>query len=202
MAHPERADRAEALARRLNVPISYDPEPDEERNPWRCARQAWKVASSKKGATHAMVIQEDIMCRDDFLKHARRALRAKPDRPTSFFLGWLPSPTAQLALSHANRCAAWVPGAYAGWCPTIALAMPRWMGEQLAAFDDGTRPVADDDVAGRYLRELGVRWWATIPSLVDHDDDAPSLMSMGTRNRRAMCWLGESDPNLINWDAD
>jgi hypothetical protein len=202
MAHPSRSEYAEALAARLKVPIVYDPEPDEERNPWRCARQAWKVASSKQGATHAMVIQEDVICRDDLLKHVRRALRAKPDRAVSFFLGWLPSQTAQLALSHASRCAAWVPGAHAGWCPTIALAMPRWMGEQLAAFDDGTRPVADDDVAGRYLRELGTGWYATIPSLVDHDDDAPSLMSMGTRNRGAMCYLGHGDPTRINWNAD
>src|SRR5207344_440894 len=54
MSHPSRSDYAEALAARLKVPIVYDPEPDEERNPWRCARQAWKVASSKQGATHAM----------------------------------------------------------------------------------------------------------------------------------------------------
>lgn len=203
MAHPDRAEYAEALARRLKGSvIVYDPDPLGERNPWRCAREAWKIGASKKGSTHVLVIQEDAIVRDDFLKHVRRALRVHPDRITTLFLGWLPAETARAALVACNRCAAWVLGSYAGWCPTIALVMPREAADELWRFDDGTRPVADDDVVGRFLRETNRRWWATVPSLANHDDDAPSLMSTTGRDRSAMCYVGDADPWLVDWSRD
>lgn len=202
MAHPSRRDLAESLSKQLRAPVSYDPDPEEERNPWRCARQAWKVGAAKPGATHVLVVQEDCIPCPDFRKHVGRALRAKPDRVASFFLGWLPAQTAQLALSAVSRCAAWQIGSHAGWCPTIALAMPLELADGFWRFEDGTRPVADDDVAGRYLRSIGVPWYASLPSLVDHDDEAPSLMSTEARNRQAMCYAGDADLSRVDWHAD
>jgi hypothetical protein len=203
MAHPSRSGMAEALSGRLRgSAVVYDPEPDGERNPWRCAREAWR--RTPPGCTHRLVVQEDVLPCPRFLYHARRALAAKPDRITSFFLGTNATVTWRDMLIADARGAHWVEGSRAGWVPALALAIPARLVPSLVEFDDGTRPVADDDVYGRWIREHGLPWYATIPSLVDHDDDAPSLMrnQYATGARVAACPIGETDPSAIDWTRD
>lgn len=201
MAHPSRAEMASRLRDQLGeaTDVTLDPEPDGPRNPWRCARAAW--ANTPPGCTHRLVMQEDtIPCRD-FLHHARRALAAKPDRVASFYLGTNATQTWRRMLIAVESCEAWVEGFQASWCPALALAMPVELVPSLVAFDDGTRPVADDEVYGRWCRENRWPWYATIPSLVNHDDDAPSLMrDPYTRGSRvAACWVGSVDAHRIDW---
>jgi hypothetical protein len=176
-----------------------DPEPNEERNPWRTARECWK--HTPDDCTHRLVLQDDIIPCRRFLDHARRALAARPSRITSFYLGMNATLTYRSMLVAAQDCSAWVLGSTDSWVPCLALAIPRDLTASLAEFDDGTRPVADDDVVGRWCRWHGLPWYATIPSLVDHDDDAPSLMRSDWANGRrvAACWIGDADPGLIDW---
>jgi hypothetical protein len=203
MAHPSRADYARSLQRELGRgEIVYDPDPDGERNPWRTAREAWRL--TPPGCSHRLVVQEDVVPCPRFLHHARRALAAKPDRITTFYVGTNATITWRAMLVAAERCAAWVEGSRAGWVPALALAIPARLVPSLATFEDGTRPVADDDVYGRWVRTYGLPWYATIPSLVDHDDDAPSLMRnvYASGRRVAACPIGTTDPSLIDWSRD
>lgn len=135
--------------------------------------------------------------------HARRAITAKPDRIVSFFLGTNATETWRRMLVADGHGASWVEGFAASWVPALAISIPARFIPSLVAFDDGTVPIADDEVYGRWLRKLGLPWWATIPSLVDHDDSAPSLMrdQYARGARRAACWVGDCDPGLIDWSA-
>lgn len=210
MAHPSRLEYAHALRRRLHarrasgetLEIVLDPDPDGPRNPWRTARLAWQRTPAD--CTHRLVVQEDVIPCPNFLRHARRALRAKPDRITSFYLGTNATVTWRDLLVADARGAHWVQGFANSWIPALALAIPRGFVHSLADYDDGSRPVADDDVYGRWAREHRLPWFATIPSLVDHDDDAPSLMrdQYATGQRRAACPIGDTDPSLIDWTRE
>lgn len=204
MAHPSRSSYAHALRRELGgrVEVVFDPDPDGEPNPWRCAREAWRRTPAT--CTHRLVVQEDVMPCPRFLHHARLALAAKPDRITSFYLGTNATVTWRSMLVACERCAAWVQGFPNTWVPALALAIPQRFVASLATYDDNTRPVADDDVYGRWTREYRLPWFATIPSLVDHNDDAPSLMRnpYASGRRVAACPIGSTDPSLIDWTRD
>jgi hypothetical protein len=202
MCHPSRLDLAHALRRKLAngrrdrtvIDLVVDPDPDADRNPWRTARLAW--ARTPPGYTHRLVLQEDVVPCPRLLYHVRRALRAKPDRIASF--------TWRSLLVADAQGAHWVQGFPNSWVPALALAIPTHLVPSLVEYDDGSRPVADDDVYGRWTREHGLPWYATIPSLVDHDDDAPSLMRdpYARGERRAACPIGLTDPGLIDWTRD
>lgn len=210
MAHPSRAEYAQRLRRQLKdgkrqaplIDVVLDPDPDAERNPWRCAREAWR--RTPPGFTHRLVLQEDVIPCPRFLHHARRALAAKPDRIVTFYLGTNAIVTWRQMLIADARGAHWVEGFPNSWVPALALSIPTRFVESLVSFDDGTRPVADDDVYGRWTREHRLPWYATIPSLVDHDDEAPSLMrDPYTRGQRiAACPIGTTDPSRIDWTRD
>lgn len=213
--HPDRPDLPRRLIRSLRpgraafknlhaplIEVVTDPDPGAARNPWRTARLCWQ--RTPDSCTHRLLLQDDALpCRDALL-HVVHALTARPDRVTSFFLGQYPSDAWRAQLVASQRCAAWVMGTWVSWVPCVALAIPRRLCASLAAFDDGTQPVADDDVVGRWARDNRIPWYATIPSLFDHDDSAPSLMrdrySRGKRS--ASCWIGNEDPGLIDWSIE
>lgn len=210
--HPARPDLPRRLRKLLQtgkqrtgghgplIEVVPDPEPEGERNPWRTARECWR--STPPGCTHRLVIQDDVIPCRRFLHHASLALAARPDRIVAFYVGMNATLTYRSMLVASQDCSAWVLGDSSSWVPCLALAVPAPLIPSLVAFDDGTRPVADDDVYGRWCRSEGLPWYATIPSLVDHDDDAPSLMRSEWANGRrvAACWVGAADPGLIDWE--
>lgn len=207
--HPSRPDLPKRLRAALRMPRSQslievvaDPDPLGAPNPWRTARECWQ--RTPDWCTHRLVLQDDIIPCRHFLAHAKRALEAKPDRITAFYLGTNAIVTHRSMLVAASRCAAWVEGFPGAWVPALALAIPARLAHSLAAFHDGTAPIADDDVYGRWCRENGLPWYATIPSLVNHDDEVPSLMrdQYARGSRRAACWVGEADPGLVDWTLD
>jgi hypothetical protein len=181
------------------VEVVSDPDPSGEANPWRCARECWQTTPD--WCTHRLVIQDDAVPCSRFLVHAQRALAARPDRITAFYVGTNAIFTYRRMLVAAQDCSAWVEGDPTSWVPCIALAMPAEWALSLGDFHDGTAPIADDDVVGRWCRTRGLPWYATIPSLVDHDDEAASLMRSEWANGRrvAACWVGQADPMLIDW---
>jgi hypothetical protein len=95
------------------------------------------------------------------------------------------------------------------WLPTVAVIWPRCCVEAILAYSERhpfpDRQVADDGNLGIWARAEGVTVLATMPSLVEHRDDTPSLMgkhhmSGANPSRIATCWMGEElSPLTLQW---
>jgi hypothetical protein len=198
----------------LEVEVVADPDPHGDPSPWRTAKLAW--ALTPPWCTHRLVIQDDAMPCTDFLWAAVEAIRHRPAALVSFFMGWAGTWMASAMRAQADT-SSWYLHPDRSWLPHVALAMPRELAVDLAVWvppDVRDRRADDEAVAWwsqeRRTRGVGVDCWVTIPSLVQHDDDAPSTMyahrgaqaervATGERMRRAACWIGDYHPRVIDW---
>jgi hypothetical protein len=216
-AHPTRAHLAECLLDCLGTgEIVYDPDPGHTPSPWRtyeaCLRRGLEL-----GDDHILVIQEDVLICGNFLAGVARALSARPDNPVAFFVPGKP-PAYINAIYRVRRDG----GAFAElplgtWCPVVATAWPRHLAEGLLEWSVPNRPrawAADDEIAGRFLYAVSVPVLASVPSLVEHPDTEPSVMSRHRRvgdgrdpGRRAYYYIGDEpetfgcDAARIEWDS-
>lgn len=206
--HPLRAALAAQLAEAIggDVELAVDPDPDGRPSPWRAYRNALELTPA--GATHRLVIQDDaIVCRD-FRETVTRAVAARPDRLITLFVGGLPREHRNRVLTACSRDEPWAELDNLRWCPAIALVWPVAMIGPLLDFYDklpSARWTADDEIIGRYCKTTLRLPLATVPSLVEHPDDVPSLV--GRRNaagldkaRVAACFIHpDCDPLSIDW---
>lgn len=217
---PARAELAAALVADLGdaipVELATDPDPPPPGtppesplwNPWRTYRHA--VETTPAWATHRLILQDDVLVCAGFSLAAARAVSARPDRPITFYVGGNARLAAARVLHAASRGLPWTDVPNYSWCPAVALAWPVRLLEPLLAYVDRQRWNgsfrADDEIIGRFLRSVGEVPLATVPSLVDHPDDVPSLIGTRARGGRdkgriAACWIGdECDAALIDWD--
>jgi hypothetical protein len=87
--------------------------------------------------------------------------------------------------------------------PTLALAYPRDLALDLREHPESwvTHPIADDEIVGRWRAARRLDVWLTVPCLVQHDEEAPSVLlgHRESRPRYASCFIGEHSPALIDW---
>lgn len=211
-SHPRRAHLAEALAIQVDGRVCYDPDPDAHvKSPWRTYRRC--VETAPPDAEHIVVIQDDATVCDGFTTAARAAIAARPDRVIVFCVTGNP-PRHRLAVQKAClRGFHWAELEHAHWLPAIAVAWPASLARELVAWVDAQdypeRFVADDEITGRFLQSRRIVPVATVPSLVDHDDLEPSIMSRRQRQgrdpgRRAFIYVGrdcDCDAASIDWTA-
>src|SRR5215208_7982826 len=89
MAHPRRLSAAQTLRDRhpeLDLTILYDPQPDATPSALRAARLAWACAPA--GATHLLVVQDDMVLVPDIHRYVISAAKAMPSSVLSFFTEW------------------------------------------------------------------------------------------------------------------
>jgi hypothetical protein len=193
-------DRVERLLNRLDYfagqaimdaggfTLAADPDPDGVPSPWRSARVAWAAATG----THHLVIQDDAIPCANFLDRVAQVIDEKPGDPIALFFGVHSFPLDLVAYESALRsCDAFYPIPYAApWIPHVAVVMPRDHAHDLAAWGAARpHPMADDRILGEWAHAQDVQVYATCPSLVDHDDEAPSLMGgSALQVRRAFCF--------------
>jgi len=158
MAHPDRAHFIPYLQERLggSVPVVYD----ERQNIWDTCRRAWLAIDRE--ARYGLVIQDDSIVCDDFLKKAHRLL--KEDAVYSFYAGDL----LRTRITRAVRQGA--KEVRAGHIyHEIALAMRTKRIEEMVAFCD-EREAQDDHEIDLYARRECLEIIYPIPSLIDHRD--------------------------------
>lgn len=199
MAHPRRAAAARDIARAcgtLPARVVLDPEPGGPPSTVRTARLAWRPWSP--GATHHLVLQDDVTLPPDLDRHVLAAVTAQPDAALSFFSEW------GSFTSHALRI-----GAYGGYpwvrqpdtyLATQALVLPVGHAEALAGHlgtADLTEP--DDHVVHRYASAAGLPHLVSNPNLVEHDAGS-SLIGNGEMGaRRATVPLAAEAPLPPSW---
>lgn len=130
------------------------------------ASRAWATAGLRPHANH-LVIQDDVVVCSDFVRAACDVLAARPSAPVSFFFPDV------LCASVLPAPLFFKPGFFLG---TQAVAMPRAMALQAAAFLERDESRLDDTALDRFFREPSQRVYVTHPGLVDHDHTVDSLL--------------------------
>lgn len=201
--HPDRAFLLPRTAH-LKPTVVTDPDPEGIRNPWRTYRAC--LETLPHGATHLLVLQDDALVCDGFLRVARAALKHRPDSPVTFFVPTAMRRGSRLLLQACGRGSNWANlGYHEPWIPVVALCWPAALVPGFLEWADARgfgpdRRRADDGIVGRWARESRTDVWATVPSLVEHPDDVDSLI--GTKKRilrQAICFWDGVTP--IDWSS-
>lgn len=182
----------------------YDPEPNGPRNPWRTYREC--LYRTPADATHRLVLQDDAIVCDHFLETMRLVLEARPDNMLALFVpgSHRPATLEMYRACAADECFFPFPWGHGSWIPVVALVWPSAVIPEFLEWADAKYPVtkrrADDAIVGSYAREHRIEVLATVPSLVDHPDDVPSLIGnrMNERSRQAVCFV-DGDARQRGW---
>lgn len=207
--HPLRLDLAQSLAEKVGgAEVVSDPDPDHVlRSPWRTYRHA--LERTPEGADWRVVLQDDVLPCRWFRDVLPSSLASRPGRVLTYYVGGSPAPCARQVREACARGNSWVELRDIRWCPALALAWPVELIAPFLAWVDEHRwrPEfrADDEIIGRWMRDAGLRPLASVPSLIDHPDEHPSLIgrrAMGGVDlaRVAACFIDPAcDARTIDW---
>jgi hypothetical protein len=190
VAHPARSQSARALRDRhpeLAARIVYDPDPGGPRTALRTLAEACRTVPDH--ATHALILQDDVVLCDGFGAQLATLLRDPPPGVLSLFTDWSGRNSSLVRLAVlAGAC--WAP-AVDVYTPTQALLVPRNLAAPMAEFlsTQATPPEPDDVATRRFFAATGVPSLICAPNLVDHRDP-PSLVGNDYLGERASaCYL-------------
>ncbi|WP_214618553.1 hypothetical protein [Actinomadura sp. NEAU-AAG7] len=186
MYHPSRERSARAVARgcaELSPILVPDPDPGGPPSPLRTAKRAW--AACPPGATHHLVLQDDVVLAADFVTQLTGAVRLRPAHAVALYANRNSVRNSYLLRRAAALGSRWAPLSRHEYTPTLGLLLPaehaRALAEYLRAFPDDYRD--DDEAVTVFCRERGVPAVGTVPSLIDHGD-LPSVAGNGTHGTR------------------
>lgn len=186
MHHPARAKVLPALLAAcapLPVRVVEDPEPAGPPSPLRTAKRAW--AAVAEGATHHVVLQDDVVPVSGFAEHLVRAVASRPDVGVTFSVQGTSPRNAYAVRRAAAAGRAWAPMSVVEWTPTLALALPAADARALAAHfaELPDELLEDDDFVTPFCVSRGLRVFATVPNLVEHAG-LPSLSGYEVEGHR------------------
>lgn len=199
MAHPEREDTAQELVGQLggsNARMVLDPDPGGPRSTVRTAREAWKPWLP--GATHHLVLQDDVSLHPNFTKQAVDAIAAQPHSTVSFFAEWGSFTSSALRIAAvAGRPFVSQPDTYLS---TQAAAMPVEDALRFAMYLQTVGlDVPDDHAIWRWVHENQRTHLVTNPNLVDHDTVASLVGNSFQGVRRATVFVPEESASKRWW---
>ena len=203
--HPSRAQLLPQLMQKLNeCELVVDPEPDSsDRSAMRTYLECLRRTPAE--ATHRLIVQDDAVVTTNF---RALALERVAEHPTDLVAFFVPGRTLlRRGMERARaRGEQWyqLPGSL-NWTPTVALCWPAHLaaefvpaGEQVVATRaaQGMPTLADDPYVGAWRKKRKLPVWATVPCLVEHPDEVPSLYQAikpragGNRARVAAMYAG------------
>lgn len=200
--HPKRASILGRLKRRLpGARVVSDPDPSGVVYPWRTYREC--LASIQPEASHLLVVQDDATPCEHLLDVLPRIAARYPATMVSLYCGHYPTACAINVHRAANQGQVYAALDTRSWTPVVALLWPRPDALRCPTVI-ADRPVqarADDAVVGEYVRRVGAQPVVTVPNLVNHLDDVPSLVGSRMRSpyRTSCCWIGTCDPRTVEW---
>ena len=186
--HPSRAGllpRLIAGLERLPFDIVADdgPPPD----PWRGHRKCLERFQADL-YSHLVVIQDDALLCECFECELHCALEAEPAATLMLFLAAQPRLTAMAARRAAELGEPFAPKAPRDYLPVVGVSYPAAHVASILEWADqasGRVSRSDDFMLGRWHRDRDPRVLVTVPSLVQHPDDVPSVIGngLGARGR-------------------
>jgi hypothetical protein len=205
MHHPSRADFLPSILARcegLETRVITDPEPAAPPNPIRAARIAWR--SMPAGATHHLVLQDDVVLVEGFVERLREVVAGRPDDITAVYSNWNSVQNTYLIRCAVAAGLAWAPLSHNDYTPSLGVVMPVAHARAFAEHLDTLAPAVreDDEHITVYCRERGIRAVAAIPHLLDHGDIPTVAGTAGTYQATVLLpvrppvtaghWAGES----------
>ncbi len=174
MHHPRRSERIPPLVRGcapLIARVITDPDPDGVPSPLRTAKVAWR--SVQEGATHHLVLQDDIVLIPGFALQLNRVIASRPEHGISLYSHWDSPQNSYLIRRAAIAGWSFAPLSRSEWTPTQGFVLPAALARDLADFLDGIPDEVkdDDEMVVRFCREAGIPVLGTVPHLVDHRFD-------------------------------
>ncbi|MBO2447190.1 hypothetical protein J4573_08850 [Actinomadura barringtoniae] len=204
MHHPRRADRIPALVRAcapLEPKVVSDPDPGGRPSPLRTAKRAW--AAIEPGATHHLVLQDDVKPAPGFAEQLNAAVGLRPEHGVSLFCLWHTPHNSYLVRRAAVAGAAYAPLSPYEWTPTQGFVLPvaeaRALAEYLAGIPDEVQD--DDEMIVIFCRERGIPVVATVPHLLDSGHDQSLVEGHHDGLRAAvyapdLAWSGSPDADV------
>jgi hypothetical protein len=210
-SHPSRRELRERLLPALaGMPVEVVETDFDPPNPW---MGYLACMDAPPDCTHLLIVQDDCVACRNLTPALHLIAQAKPNNPVCLYLGMLP-PQKGIALRAAVMKKKYVELTPASaFMPVVAVLWPieklihfrDWAGapKVLRRRNGLTLYEASDDA-------MGARWWrstrqtvyATIPSLIEHPDDAVSTIGRTNSGRTALFWHGQDwDALSVDWAA-
>ena len=126
------------------------------------------------------MLQDDALPCDGFAEAVHAAILDRPGSILCLFapgFGYVTRPM-QAARARGERWMAWRTRAFV---PLVAVVYPAAHPARIVEFSEKRKVHmgrADDAIVATYCRALHVPVWATVPCLVEHRDELPSVMKM------------------------
>ncbi len=201
--------RDDALARLLTrVPapeIITDHEvenPNPFRNYLRC------LAGAPADVTHLCVLQDDALPCLSFTSRLAAAVQERPDELISLFVGGLSGKTRKDFWAAQMNDERWSPVHFRETHHVVALVWPVQLAQNFLDWWAGEPRIpgpkvqrSDDAVVTHWIKSMyASRFtrrtvWATVPCLVEHPDDLPSIVQgnrrLGDKGRRAIAFIDD-----------
>lgn len=194
--HPSRAELHEALLERLApLPVTISLHSSSPPNPWAGYEQAVREFLLNSEESHCVLLQDDAIPCGGFIQKVNERIEERPEEVLSLWVGGLRCKTTANYLQAMQRGERWCQIFFSDICHVVGLVWPRPLAEHFLEWAATSRlpgenrpQQSDDAIAGAWMRRTHNTVWATIPSLIEHNDSTPSTIGrpQGDRGRRAI----------------
>ncbi len=142
-----------------------------------------------------------MVCRD-FPPAVTAVIEERPEPVISLWVGALPGRTRKDFWAAQGQKERWSPIYFREIHHCVALVWPRELVEEFLDWSSSSRlpgdcrqVQSDDAIIGAWARRTKKRFWATVPSLVEHVDDPETVPStigrpQGDKGRKAIAFAG------------
>ena len=178
-SHPSRAHLHQPLADSLGLPTEIVIHESDPPSPWDGYRLC---LSNLPDSSHLVVLQDDATVCTNFAEAITEVARFNPDTPVVLFLAHLPRRTAKDAVKAMKSRQSYVQLFIRDFCPVVGMLWPTHKAHEFMEWTKSGRlpgqpnPRSDDAVVGRWMLTTKQTIRVTVPSLVQHLDQEPSLI--------------------------
>jgi len=153
-----------------------------------------RALKANKGASHHLVLQDDLALCQDFIASVMEVIRARPENLIALYTN------SRLVFTARHRREAWIEKARVS-CP--AVIWPRELIREFVAWQRA-HVVSDfpwDDARiSMWITSTSKRAFATVPSLAQHLGSKTSILGLNASSKTAAWYVGSNRSALgIDW---
>ncbi|MGW1277351.1 hypothetical protein ACWD4V_10430 [Streptomyces tsukubensis] len=199
MTHPVRRAQAQELSDRLGLGgLAMDPDPGGPPSALRTALVAW--ARTAEGATHHLMIQDDVAAPDDFVDLVAHCADRFPDDALAYYTNWH-ARNGSAARLAALAGAGWVRAAPEEFTPTLAIVLPIALADGFRRYATGSAERHDDELMAAFLRGHGRSALLAVPTVTEHTGTSSINGHAAQGVRLAVCPSESADARPLLLDG-